>query len=79
MSWQPNAGTQFEIIDQGTDSRLAPEIIQHKLTGTAREVTEQLITMAKDQAMASPLHHVQAVIDGIPVAIFFFPEVPTDG
>jgi len=79
MSWQPNAGTLFEIIDQPPNSTLPPEITQHELTGTAREVTEQLITMAKDQAMTSPLHHVQAVIDGIPVAIFFFPEVPTDG
>ena len=79
MSWQPNAGTLFEIIDQGTDSVQSPTITQHELTGTARQVIDQLITTAKDQAMANPLHHVQAVIDGIPVAIFFFPEVPTDG
>jgi hypothetical protein len=77
-SWQPNAGTLFEIIDQGTDSRTAPAIVRHELAGTAREVTDELIAMAKKQALANPLHHVQAVIDGIPVARFFFPETPDD-
>jgi hypothetical protein len=75
MAWQPNAGTLFEVIDQGVNSTIPPSITQHELTGTAREVMDRIITTAKDQAMANPMHQVQAVVDGIPVARFFFPEV----